>query len=172
MPSVTVSPGTEEPVALEGTSITGPNTGLEGTDVVGPSSGCEGTSVASAGNVERGIDSTRSRVNEKTCSVLEDIPGIGGKENTAETTVDSTQRTPHEILGDFAEDWLETQDKDKIKSISLFLCYHFMRAFSFTETKAAEYAASMTKKSDRTVRRWRSALINNNGVLPKSEQGH
>ena len=38
MPSVTVSPGAEEPVALEGTSVTGPNTGLEGTDVAGPSS--------------------------------------------------------------------------------------------------------------------------------------
>ena len=30
----------------------------------------------------------------------------------------------------------------------------------------------MMKKSDRTVRRWRSALIDNDGVLPESEQGH
>ena len=45
-----------------------------------------------------------------------------------------------------------------------------MHAFSFTETKAAEYAASMMKKSDRTARRWRSALIDD-GVLPESEQG-
>ena len=29
----------------------------------------------------------------------------------------------------------------------------------------------MMKKSDRTVRRWRSALIDNDGVLPESEQG-
>ena len=46
-----------------------------------------------------------------------------------------------------------------------------MHAFSFTENKATEYVASMMKKSDRTVRRWRSALINNDGVLPESEQG-
>ena len=46
-----------------------------------------------------------------------------------------------------------------------------MLAFSFTETKAAECAASMVKKSDQTVRRWRSASINNDGVLPESEQG-
>ena len=39
-----------------------------------------------------------------------------------------------------------------------------MHAFSFTETKAAEYAASMMKKSDWTVRRWRSALIDNEGA--------
>ena len=38
-----------------------------------------------------------------------------------------------------------------------------MRAFSFTETKATKYAASMMKKSDWTVRRWRSALIDNEG---------
>ena len=36
MPRVTVSPGAEEPAALEGTIVTGPNTGLEGTDVAGP----------------------------------------------------------------------------------------------------------------------------------------
>ena len=43
--------------------------------------------------------------------------------------------------------------------------------FSFTETKAAEYAALMLNKSDRTVRRWRSGLIGNDGVLPESEHG-
>ena len=43
--------------------------------------------------------------------------------------------------------------------------------FSFTETKAAEYAATMVKKSDRTVLRWRSGLIDNDGVLPESQQG-
>ena len=30
-----------------------------------------------------------------------------------------------------------------------------MHAFSFIETKAAEYAASMMKKSDRTARQWK-----------------
>ena len=73
MPSVTVLPGAEEPAALEGTSITGPNIGLEGTDVAGPSSGGEGTSVASAGSVEMGIDGLHSRVSEETGSVLEDM---------------------------------------------------------------------------------------------------
>ena len=37
-----------------------------------------------------------------------------------------------------------------IKSLSLFLCFHFLHAFSFPETKAAEYAASMMK-SDQIV---------------------
>ena len=91
---------------------------------------------------------------------------------TAETAaVDSTPRTfQTDMLGDFVEEWLETMDKYEIKSISLFLCYHFVHAFSFTETKAAESAASMMKQSDRTARRWRSALIDD-GVLTELEQG-
>ena len=174
VPSATGSPGAEEPAAMEGMSAAGPTTGLDSTEVAGPSSGGEGTSVASAsaGSVEMGVGrGPSSHVSKETGSGLEDICGTGGEETTAETTaVDSTPRTSQDILGDFAEDWLETLDKNEIKSISLFLCYHFVHAFSFIETKAAEYAASMMKKSDQTVRRWRSALIDDE-ILPELEQG-
>ena len=47
-----------------------------------------------------------------------------------------------------------------------------MHMFSFMETNAAEYAAAMVKKSDRTVCRWRSSVIENDGILPESQQGH
>ena len=87
---------------------------------------------AGAGSVEMGVDAPSSRVGEETGSALEDVPGTGGEETTAETTaVDSTPRTSQDILADFAEDWLETLDKDEIKSITLFLFYHFVHAFSF-----------------------------------------
>ena len=43
--------------------------------------------------------------------------------------------------------------------------------FSLTETNAAEYAAAMVKKSARTVRRWQSSAIENDGILPESQQG-
>ena len=46
-----------------------------------------------------------------------------------------------------------------------------MHAFSFTETEAAEYAASMMEKSDQTMRRWRSALIDKDRVLPNWSKG-
>ena len=48
-----------------------------------------------------------------------------------------------------------------------------MHAFSFIETKATEYAASMMKKSDWTARRWRSALIDNDGLefFPNRSKG-
>ena len=168
MPSLTGSPGVEEPAAMERTSAAGPTTGLESTEVAWPISGGKGMSVASAGagSVEMGVGrGPSSCVGEETGSGLEDIRGTGGEEPTAETTaVDSTPRTSQDILGDFAEDWLETLDKNKIKSISFFLCYHFVHAFSFIETKAAEYAASMMKTSDRTARRWRSTLIDDGEV--------
>ena len=67
-------------------------TGLEGTDLAGPSSGGEGTSVACAGacSVEVGVGRPSSRVGEETGSALEDIPGTGGEETTAEiAAVDS-----------------------------------------------------------------------------------
>ena len=115
MPSATGSPGAEKPAANpEGTSAAGPTTGLEGTDVAGPSFGGEGMSVAGAGSVEMVVGrGPSSRVGEETGSALEDIRGTGGEETTAETiAVDSTPRTSQDILGDFAEDWLETLDKN------------------------------------------------------------
>ena len=51
VPSVTGSPGAEEPAVMEGTSAAGTTTGLKSTDVPGPSSGGDGTSVASVGAI-------------------------------------------------------------------------------------------------------------------------
>ena len=68
-----------------------------------------------AGSVEMGVGGPSSRIGEETGSALEDIHGTGGEETTAETTaVDSTPRTSQDILGDYAEDWLETLDKNEI----------------------------------------------------------
>ena len=53
----------------------------------------------------------------------------------------------------------------------MFLCYHLVGMFSFTETKAAEYAATMLKKNERTVRQWRNEVVRNNGVMPESKHG-
>ena len=58
-----------------------------------------------------------------------------------------------------------------MKSVAMFLCFHLVSTFSFTEIKAAEYTATMLNKNDGTVRRWRSRLIENDGVLPESVHG-
>lgn len=43
--------------------------------------------------------------------------------------------------------------------------------FSVPYTQAAEIAASMVNKSDRTVRQWQTDLINNDVVIPETKQG-
>ena len=63
----------------------------------------------------------------------------------------NSQRSPHEVLGQFANDWLEALDRDDTRSPALFLCFHLIYMFSFTDTNAAGYVAAIVNKSDRTV---------------------
>ena len=186
VPSATGSPGAEEPAAMEGTSAAGPTTGLAGPT----------TDLLLAWKVLKWL----GLVLEAKERVLLALALVAWRwASAAVRALASVKKLPQRwrisvvlvarklllrllllillqgplktfYIGDFAEDWLETLDKNEIKSISLFLCYHFVHAFFFIETKAAEYAASMMKKSDRTARRWRSALIDD-VVLPELEQG-
>lgn len=63
----------------------------------------------------------------------------------------NSQRCPHEVLVQFANDWLGALGRDNTRSPALFLCFHLIYMFSFTETNAAEYVAAIVNKSDRTV---------------------
>ena len=78
---------------------------------------------------------------------------------------------PHGQPKIFLGNLLKTGWRHWTKMTSVILCYQFVHMFSFTETKAAEYAAAMMKRSDPTVRRCRSGLLDNNGVLPESQEG-
>lgn len=62
--------------------------------------------------------------------------------------VPMTSRTSQEILGKYVDVWLQVLGKEKMKSVAMFSCYHLVSTFSFTETKAAEYAATILNKSD------------------------
>ena len=53
----------------------------------------------------------------------------------------------------------------------MFLCYHLVAQFCFTTTNADNCVANLIGKSERSVRRWRSSLIENKGWLPGSKQG-
>ena len=123
-----------------------------------------------------------SKSGEATPMSVETLPSstASGLEETPAIDVASVAGPSSSIMGasvtgpstsGIVEDWLETLDKEETKSVSLFLCYHLVRMFSFTETRAAEHAATMVKKSDRSVRRWQSEVIDNDGVLPESQQG-
>ena len=83
----------------------------------------------------------------------------------------SESRSQLEILQEFSENWLQSLDRDDLKSLAIYLCYQFVSELSFTETRAAEYAAMMVGKSERTVRQWRVDVIRNDGEMPESKQG-
>ena len=89
----------------------------------------------------------------------------------ARASAQTSNMSSQEILGKFVDEWLQVLGKEELKSVAMFLCYHLVGLFSFTDTKAAEYAALMLGKSDRTVRRWRSGVVENDGVSPVSEHG-
>ena len=115
-----------------------------------------------------------SRIVEECSSETE----VTSEETETETETAATDASisephkgdPHELLGKFSNEWLEALDRDDTKCLALFLSYELVHMLSFTETNAAEYAAAMVKKSDRTVRRWRSSVIENDGILPESQQ--
>ena len=93
-----------------------------------------------------------------TALPVEDVEGgtVG-----ATAAVQTNTRSSQEILGKFVDEWPQGLGKEEIKSVAMFLCYHLVSKFSFTDTKAAEYAALMPNKSDRTVWWWRSRHMEN-----------
>ena len=76
-----------------------------------------------------------------------------------------------DILEEFVQDWVTTLDRDDKKSLAMLLCFIFVNEFSFTETRAAETAGKIINKNDKTIRRWRTDLIANNGTFSDSKQG-
>ena len=67
----------------------------------------------------------------------------------------------------FVEDWVLSLNRHDTISLALFLTFHLL---NFPSTRAAEYAAIMIGKSDRTVRQWR-ADFHENQAIPDSQQG-
>ncbi len=114
------------------------------------------------------VDPGVNRVTPMTIEALEGVTAGTDMPSTSSATsvVDpgaspapKETRVTQEILGKFAEEWLETVHKEDLKSIAMFLCFQLVKQFEFTETKAAEYTATMLNKGERTVQRWRSALV-------------
>ena len=73
-------------------------------------------------------------------------------------------------LEQHVEEWVCSLDRDDTISLGLFVAFHLEHMLSFTATKAAEYAAIMLGKSERTVRQWRSDFMEN-GEIPENKQG-
>ena len=164
LPSSTPS-SLEETPAINVASVVGPSSSVFGVSITGPStSGAD----LGAGVKETGIAVAGSSLSVPTNS--EATNNVSGVEGATIADPESSSRTFQDILGKFVEDWLETLDEEEMKSVSLFLCYHLMHMFSFTETKAAVHvhAATMVKKGEQSVQRWRKKIIDNDGVFRES----
>lgn len=75
------------------------------------------------------------------------------------------------MLYEFVDGWVRTLDRDDKKSLAMLLCSVHVTELEFTETRAAELTAEIVHKTDRTIRQWRTDLIQNGGEFPSSEQG-
>ena len=73
-------------------------------------------------------------------------------------------------LEEFVEDWVLSLSRDDMVSLGLFLSFHLENLLGFSASNAAEYAAIMLGKSDRTVRQWKADFIET-GDIPDSQQG-
>ena len=62
-------------------------------------------------------------------------------------------------------------DWEERASLGLFLCFQLKSVLGKGETEAAELAALMTGKSDRTIREWRTKFLESGGDIPESKQG-
>ena len=78
---------------------------------------------------------------------------------------------PLEVLEEFVSTWIESLDHEDKKSLAMTLCFVLVKELSFTETRAAEFAARVIDKNDKTVRRWRTDLVSNGGSFTESSQG-
>ena len=68
-------------------------------------------------------------------------------------------------MQEFVEEWVTGLDHDDKKALAMLLCFTLATEVAFTETAAAQTAAKLIWKSDRTVLQWRSDLIFNEGTF-------
>lgn len=65
----------------------------------------------------------------------------------------------------YVDEWVTSLDRDDNISLGLFLTYNLENALQYPSTKAAECAAIMLGKSERTVWQWRTDFLENGEIL-------
>ena len=86
-------------------------------------------------------------------------PTTEPSEATGASQTTSPESSPTQIMTECSEEWLKVLDRDDKKSLAMFLCYNLSLHFQLTYTQAAEVAATMINKSDRSVRQWRKPRL-------------
>ena len=127
---------------------------------------------------ETSRESAPSTPDPSTSTSQPDTVASGSAASSSNAPADNSQsqtgtepRGSHDILEQFSEEWIMSLDHDDKKSLSMFLCYNLSLHFKMKDTEAAELTAKMVHKSDRTIRQWRTDLVNNDGIMPESQQG-
>ena len=69
------------------------------------------------------------------------------------------------IVEQFCDDWVSHLDRDDRVCLGLF------KQLNMRETKAADLAALMINRSDKTVHEWRAHFSENSGDIAESKQG-
>ena len=72
-------------------------------------------------------------------------------------------------LEQFSDEWVTSLDRTTKISLGLFVTFHLEKTLNLAKTEAAEYAAMMIGKSDRTVRKWRSKFLES-GEISRDNQ--
>ena len=119
LPSSTAS-GLKETPVIDVARVAGPSSSVMKVSVTGPS-----TSSADLGTGVEGTGITGCSASLKSVPASDEATtNVFGMEGVMAADPESSSKTSQDILGKFVEDWLETLDKEEIKSVSLFLCYH------------------------------------------------
>ena len=85
---------------------------------------------------------------------------------------DSDNLDMEAIIHGYAQEWVESLNRDNVMALSIFLHSFVVFRLHFSLTDCAVMIGELLGYSDRTVREWKSVFINNEGSFPNSEQGN
>ena len=74
-------------------------------------------------------------------------------------------------IEEYARDWVNSLDRDDLKSLSVLLHYLLVCLLRMGVTDASKWIADLTGKCERTIREWRATFIKNKGSFPDTLQG-
>lgn len=109
---------------------------------------------------------------EAVASDLLDESGVYVSDDDESYDPDNDDKPDMEaVIHGFAQEWVESLNRDDVMALSMFLHSLLVFRLHLSLTDSAVMIGDLLGYSDRTVREWRSAFVNNNGSFPDSDQG-
>ena len=82
----------------------------------------------------------------------------------AEDPLNEGVHDEHNVMENYASEWVESLSKDDLLSLSIVLWHLLVGILSFKLTSAAELIGRVVGRSDRTIREWRATFNANKGT--------